>query len=111
MKYNGIPSSCGTFTAGQVEDYTVNIVSSTARLIESTKLQEINIYPNPVKGAVLNVSSAENATYRVINLLGQEVSKGKVENGAISVTNINTGTYLLEITTNGQVVIKRFIKQ
>ena len=111
MRYNGIPSSCGTFTAGQVEDYTVNIVSSTARLIESTKLQEINIYPNPVKGAVLNVSSAENASYRVINLLGQEVSKGKIENGAISVTNINTGTYLLEITTNGQVVIKRFIKQ
>lgn len=111
MKYNGIPSSCETFTAGQVEDYTINIVSTTARLIESTKTQEINIYPNPVKGAVLNISSDEKATYRVINLLGQEVSKGKIENGAIPVSNINTGTYLLEITTNGQSVIKRFIKQ
>jgi hypothetical protein len=111
MRYNGIPSSCGTFTAGQVEDYTVNIISATARLIESAKIQEINIYPNPVKGAVLNISSAEKATYRVINLLGQEVSKGKIENGAIPVSNINAGTYLLEITTNGQSVIKRLIKQ
>ncbi len=111
MRYNGIPSSCGTFTAGQVEDYTINIISATARLIESAKIQEINIYPNPVKGAVLNISSAEKATYRVINLLGQEVSKGKIENGAIPVSNINAGTYLLEITTNGQSVIKRFIKQ
>ncbi|WP_165930272.1 fibronectin type III domain-containing protein [Flavobacterium sp. GT3P67] len=111
MKYNAIPTSCEVFSFGQVEDYTVNIVSSTAKLIESIKVQNINIYPNPVKGAVLNVSSAENATYRVINLLGQEVSKGKVENGAVSVTNINTGAYLLEITTNGQSVIKRFIKQ
>lgn len=111
MRYNGIPSSCGTFTAGQVEDYTINIISATARLIESAKIQEINIYPNPVKGAVLNISSAEKATYRVINLLGQEVSKGKIENGAIPVSNINAGTYLLEITTNGQSVIKRLIKQ
>lgn len=111
MKYNGIPTSCETFASGQVEDYIVNIVSATARLIESTKTQEINIYPNPVKGAVLNISSVEKATYRVINLLGQEVSKGKIENGAIPVSNINAGTYLLEITTNGQAVIKRFIKQ
>ena len=29
MRYNAIPIACGTFTYGQVEDYTVNIVSPT----------------------------------------------------------------------------------
>ncbi|MCB0447046.1 MAG: fibronectin type III domain-containing protein, partial [Gelidibacter sp.] len=30
MKYNGIPTSCESFTYGEVEDYTVNIQGSTA---------------------------------------------------------------------------------
>ncbi len=30
MKYNGLPTSCETFDFGQVEDYTINLVSSTA---------------------------------------------------------------------------------
>jgi hypothetical protein len=29
MKYNGIPTSCETFSYGEVEDYTVNIVAGT----------------------------------------------------------------------------------
>jgi hypothetical protein len=30
MKYNGLPTPCETFDFGQVEDYTINLVSSTA---------------------------------------------------------------------------------
>jgi chitodextrinase len=30
MKYNGVPTSCETFSYGQVEDYTVNLVNATA---------------------------------------------------------------------------------
>ncbi len=111
MKYNAIPTSCGSYTYGQVEDYTVNI-TSVARGIESNQESlNINLYPNPVQD-ILNISSVEeNATYRVLNVLGQEVAKGKIENGSISVSNINTGNYLLEVSSNGQTAIKRFIKK
>ena len=111
MKYNGTPTSCETFSYGQVEDYTVNI-TSVARMEEpSNNAISLNLYPNPVQD-VLNISSVEdNSTYRIINLLGQEISKGKIENNAISVSSINSGTYLLEVTFNGKATVKRFIKQ
>ncbi len=115
MKYNAIPTACETFSYGQVEDYTVNIVSA-ARENEETALiaspVEIKLYPNPVKGEFLNVSGvANNAPYRIVNMMGQEVANGKVNNGSVSVSNIATGTYLLEILSDDQNVAKRFIKQ
>ncbi len=112
MRYSTTPTTpCGTFTYGQVEDYTVNI-TSVARGTESNQVSlNINLYPNPVQD-ILNISSVEeNATYRVLNVLGQEVAKGKIENGSISVSNLNTGNYLLEVSSNGQTAIKRFIKK
>ena len=111
MKYNGIPTACETFSAGQVEDYTVNIVASAARISSSAPIQVIKLYPNPVKGTVLNITTLDNTTYRVVNLLGQEIAKGKVENGTISVANVKEGTYLIELTSNGETVVRRFIKQ
>jgi hypothetical protein len=34
LKYNGVPTACGPFTEGEVEDYTVNIVST---VVDTTK--------------------------------------------------------------------------
>jgi chitodextrinase len=113
MRYNQIPSSsCGSFTYGQVEDYTVNITSSAVRTDIASANFTLNIYPNPVKGDVLNVTMEESiATYRVINLLGQEISNGKIDNGTISVSRVPAGSYLLEVTSNEQTVVKRFVKE
>lgn len=112
MKFNGTPTSCEVFSRGQVEDYTINIASA-ARGSETDRaiVSEIKLYPNPTT-SILNITSvSENATYRVINLLGQEIAKGKVENGAVSVSKINTGNYILEISDKGTTTTKRFIKQ
>lgn len=109
MKYNGTPTSCETFSYGQVEDYTVNIVSS-GKVGEAALT--FNVYPNPVKGDVMHISLTEGkSTYRIVNILGQVMESGSVDNGAIPVSAINAGTYLLEVTTNGTTAVKRFIKQ
>jgi len=111
MRYNAIPtSSCGTFTYGQVEDYTINI-TSVAREIESSESLSISVYPNPVNGGILYISPVENATYKIINMVGQEIAKGNIINNEIPVANISVGTYLLDVSTNDKSVVKRFIKQ
>ena len=69
------------------------------------------MYPNPVKSNILNISGIENGTYRIINVVGQEVSKGKIEGESIPVHIIKSGAYLLEVTSNGEIALKRFIKE
>ncbi len=110
MKYNAIPTSCETMSFGQVEDYTVNI-SLTAKLIDENTLS-FSLYPNPVKGEVLSIANLDAAaTYTIYNLMGQEVSKGTIENNTIMVGALRTGTYLLEVSSEKGTATKRFIKE
>jgi len=113
MKYNAIPTACETFSAGQVEDYTVNIVTSAARIASSSgeAITPIKLYPNPTT-SILNVSAvSENATYKVYNMLGQTVMNGKLSNSTINVSNISVGVYILELTDKDVTSINRFVKQ
>jgi hypothetical protein len=106
MKYNGVPTACEAFSYGQVEDYTVNIGSSA-----KAEALALTVYPNPVKGDVLNVSVTEKSSFRILNLLGQVMATGETIDGTVSVGNIGTGTYLIEVTSDGKSAVKRFIKQ
>jgi len=115
MDYNAIPSSsCGSFTYGQVEDYTVNI-SLTAKMDETASNTAITftLYPNPVNGNVLNIANLEQASdYRIFNMMGQELGNGRIENeGTINVGTLTSGTYLIEVSNENGKTTKRFIKQ
>ena len=112
MRYNTTPTTpCGTFDFGQVEDYTVNI-TSTAREEVSNNQISFNLYPNPVKGDVLNISNLEvDSTYTIYNMVGQELGKGKIENESIYVGSLAAGTYLIEVSNANGATSKRFIKQ
>ena len=112
MKYNGTPTSCETFSYGQVEDYTVNITSS-ARIDETSSARiSFNLYPNPVKGDVLNIANLESqSTYRIFNMMGQELGSGKIENESIYVGSLKTGTFLIEVSNGTSTLTKRFIKE
>jgi chitodextrinase len=115
MDYNTVPtSSCLSFTYGQVEDYTVNI-TSVARVDEevvSNARISFNLYPNPVKGDILNIANLEApSTYRIFNMMGQELGSGKIENDSIYVGSLKTGTFLIEVSNGTSTMTKRFIKE
>ncbi|MGL2962453.1 reprolysin-like metallopeptidase [Flavobacterium sp. RSB2_4_14] len=111
MKYNASPTSCETFSYGEVEDYTVNI-TATARIEENNTTISFNLYPNPVKGDFLNISNLEmTSNYRIFNMMGQELGKGKIENNAVFVGALKTGAYLIEVTDGTATTTKRFIKE
>lgn len=112
MKYNATPTACEVFTYGQVEDYTVNITSSARIDDASIARVSFNLYPNPVKGDILNISNLETpSSYKIYNMMGQELAKGKIENDAIYVGSLNSGTFLIEVSNGTSSTTKRFIKE
>ena len=120
MKYNATPTSCETLTYGQVEDYTLNIVSTTpissfagANISGITnEAFELKLYPNPVQDMLIISSSDDtNATYRITNILGQIVKSGNMNEKEISVSNLDAGMYIFEATDKSETVSKKFVKK
>ncbi|NER13142.1 T9SS type A sorting domain-containing protein [Leptobacterium flavescens] len=75
---------------------------------------DISFYPNPVTGNVLNIVTTTRSAmnYRIMNITGQVVSRGKVNNNSVNVQNLSDGAYIIEVETeNNERAVKRFIKQ
>lgn len=108
MQYNAIPSSsCGSYTYGQVEDYTVNIVSSGRGELPGTKdlITGITLYPNPAKD-LMHISNTTNEDYRIFDMGGKLINSGKLERGSVNVSSLTKGAYIIQI---GETSV-RFIK-
>ena len=108
MKYSSVPtSSCGSYTYGQVEDYTLNIVSSGRGEVSDIKnlMTDIKLYPNPAKD-ILNISNTTNEDYKIFDMGGKLINSGKLERGSVNVSALIKGAYIIQIGETS----KRFIK-
>jgi len=108
MQYNSVPSSsCGSYTYGQVEDYTLNILSSGRGNDFDVKnsMTDIKLYPNPVRD-LLNVSNTTTEDYKIFDMGGKLINSGKLERGTVNVSSLTAGAYTIQI---GE-ISKRFIK-
>jgi len=114
MKYNANPTSCETFSYGEVEDYTVIISNSVNQGITgdtSFNSSNMSIYPNPAKHT-LNISlvDATGKDYVIYNVMGQIVGKGSFTE-SLDVTSLQSGVYMLEVNTDNNKIMKRFVKE
>ena len=118
MKYNAAQTSCETFADGEVEDYTVNITASSSSLnvtysdtnadvLGNEANTNLTAYPNPaVNNIQVKLSSrADNMTYRIVNVIGSVVKRGKLDSNNINVSSLETGMYILEVN-DGQKTLK-----
>ena len=70
------------------------------------------VYPNPVKGNILNVElfESDHFSYRIINMIGQTVKTGETSR-QINVSSLKSGMYFIEVNDGEEVMTKKFIKE
>ncbi|OJJ18228.1 hypothetical protein BKI52_25740 [marine bacterium AO1-C] len=126
IKYQSASGNCGSFTYGEVEDYTINItntpVAPQAATRPVTELEntaiDVTLFPNPTQdfvGITTQLKSHAKVEMTVRNSQGQPVMSRKVYStkGALQeqldVKNLPAGIYLMQISINGKMVTKRFV--
>ncbi|MDF7814287.1 M4 family metallopeptidase [Hymenobacter sp. YC55] len=120
-------SSCGSYTYGETEDYSITISGGTALqeavavsksdsnldLIGSGRTQPLEIYPNPATD-MLRITTPGNGTavaVSVTDLQGIEVLGTQVKGGQLNVSTLAKGIYMLEVSDGQKVFHQRFVKE
>lgn len=106
MKYGAYATSCEAIARGEVEDYTLNIVSSAkTSAIEELSSPEFNLYPNPAKENVsieLLKQASSLVTIKMFDMQGREVYTIRTVEMKqnIDLRNIPDGLYLVSVQSS-----------
>lgn len=79
--------------------------------VAENEISGLTIYPNPLSGNVLNITSANNfdMNVAVYDMVGKQVLNTKVVNGTVNVSGLNAGIYMVKVTEEGKTSVKRLI--
>ena len=123
MKYNAAPTACETFSYGEVEDYSVNVVSNDVKSLNENPAalqigneapNAVEVYPNPATSSIhLNIRSAEGAIMvRIYDMRGALVKEVLHQSdNDIDISNLPAGSYILRADEEKEPLTVRFIKE
>ncbi|GAB3829344.1 M4 family metallopeptidase [Hymenobacter jeollabukensis] len=117
-------TSCGTFSYGETEDYTVNITGgaavapsvagiSGATAIGNEVARDAVAYPNPTAGllTVALPNNGELKSVKVYDQRGAEVKVRVVAGGQLDVSNLKAGIYQVSLSDGQKAFRTRFVKE
>lgn len=114
-------SSCGTYSYGETEDYTVNITgASNVGIEENVAFNNVSIYPNPSTGLfniVANNVKDETITIQVIDLQGKVVYSASDKavsasyNKSMNLEGLAKGLYYIKLNSENGSKVQKIVIQ
>lgn len=110
--YQPIGTTYGVNGTWRFDNLTVSGTAITAGVKESA-IAGLKVFPNPLKGNVLNITSDANAakTVAIYDVLGKQVVNTTTASTSINVSSLTSGVYIVKITEEGKTATKKLVVQ
>lgn len=95
-------------------DQTITIVEGETILgIDDNLVSNLILYPNPTSDILNlgNIDGFDNAQFSIINLAGQKLMSGTLNENSVDVTTLSAGMYFIRISDDNNTIAQRFIKK
>ena len=94
----------------------ISFSSPGASVLSSSSFNAIDglkMYPNPLSGNTLYLTSTANAemSVQIFDIVGKEVIKSNVMNNTVNVSGLNAGVYIVKITEEGKTATRKLVIQ
>jgi len=110
----GIVDACGSYVnnLGEFEDYNIVVSANPLSTHENTtKNNEIKIYPNPATD-VLNITKvSDNSKFDIYNAVGQLVKTGEIKGNKVVISELVKGAYIITVKDKDISEKLKFIKK
>jgi hypothetical protein len=91
-------------------NFSAKGVEMPLSILEETTLS-FKIYPNPASN-VLNINHSYNeVTYTLFTIDGKIIKSGSLDNKQINISDLQSGIYLLQLTSEGKSETKKIVKK
>ncbi|NDI97908.1 T9SS type A sorting domain-containing protein [Flavobacterium sp. LaA7.5] len=79
--------------------------------IKQNNISTLKIFPNPLSGSVLTITSDANAakTVAIYDVLGKQVINTVTTTGTVNVSNLTSGIYIVKITEEGKTATRKLV--
>ena len=96
-----------------IDDVAISGNVTTLSSSSFNAIDGLKMYPNPLKGNTLFITSTANAemNVKIYNVLGKEVLSTKVNNTSVDVSNLASGVYMVKITEEGKTATRKLVIQ
>jgi hypothetical protein len=106
--------AAGATPAMIVDELTINTVPNfTLSSSSFNAIEGLTMYPNPLKGNTLYLTSTANAemSVQIFDIVGKEVINTNVINNTVNVSGLNAGVYIVKITEEGKTATRKLVIQ
>lgn len=93
------------------DELKINTTLPTLSRSNFDAIDGLSMYPNPLSGKVLNITSNANndMSVAIYDLLGKEVLTSKVVNNTVAVATLTSGLYIVKITEGDKTATRKLV--